>query len=178
MDDASDENLERALKDIPTLVVQMLRLANSGGNCRTRSAAITSVKQAMSVVGHKQLVRWCCLLLYGDGLNNAAGIDPLLSLVERRSTFMECAANEYRARDPEFSQSAWLAGLLSLAHIPNGVGPEEFIGELPISPLIQEAIIARGGELGRLLSLAEEVEAGRFDAAAAIGSDMGLELVA
>lgn len=169
-EEASDAHLEQALRNVPALVVQLLRLANSGSRLRsynTPITSITSIRQALSFVGSRQLMQWCCLLLYGTSpeSDRSSERDPLVQLVERRSGFMERAAKESTPDDRNFHQSAWLTGLLSLVHIPHGVDVATFVNGLPIGPTIREAIIERRGALGHLLSIAEDLEAGSFDTA-------------
>ena len=165
IEDASDVRLEQALKGAPALVIQLLRLANSGSRTQSRNAPIASVGQALSCVGTRQLMRWCCLVLYGNSPDSSPQRDPLVRLVERRAGFMEQAARELKPSDGNFCQAAWLSGLLSLAFVPHGIDLEVFIRDLPVDTEIQRAIIGHDGELGTLLSIAEYLEEGRFDAA-------------
>jgi c-di-GMP-related signal transduction protein len=163
IDEASNAHLEQALKNAPALVVQLLRLANSSDRLHCRNTQITSIRQALSAVGSRQLKHWCCLLLYGNPSGLSSEIDPLVRLVERRARFMEPAAKTLRPADDSFCQAAYLSGMLSLAHIPHGVDVETFVTDLPVGPAIREAIIERRGELGHLLSIAEHLEANRYE---------------
>jgi c-di-GMP-related signal transduction protein len=173
MEDASNLHLEQALKNVPPLVVQVLRLANSGRSSRARQAAITSISQALSFVGSSQLARWCCLLMYGDSLDRSSSRDPIVTLVERRAGFMEQGAAVLRGKDREFCQSAWLTGLLSLVHVPNGADAASLIGQLPLDASIKDAIVERRGDLGTLLSIVESMEAGDFNGALAQSCSFG-----
>jgi EAL and modified HD-GYP domain-containing signal transduction protein len=165
MEDASDTQVEAALKNAPSLVVQLLRLANSGGRPHSGHAPITSIRQALASVGSRQLMRWCCLLLYGNSPNPSLERDPLVQLVERRAGFMERAAKALTPDDGGFRQAAWLSGLLSLAYVPHGVDVETFMTDLPVGTAIRHAILEHDGELGTLLSIAEHLEEGRFETA-------------
>ena len=164
-DEASDADLEQSLKKAPTLIVQLLRLANSSNRPQARGTPITSIRQALSVVGSRQLMRWCCLLLYGSATGLSAENDPLVRLVERRAGFMELAAQELTPEDDRFRQAAYLSGMLSLAHVSQGVDAKAFVTDLPVGAAIQTAIVDHRGELGNLLLIAEHLEAGRYDAA-------------
>jgi c-di-GMP-related signal transduction protein len=55
--------------------------------------------------------------------------------------------------------------MLSLAHVSQGVDVETFVTDLPVGAVIQVAIIDHQRELGNLLSIAEHLEAGRYDTA-------------
>jgi c-di-GMP-related signal transduction protein len=177
-DDASDVDLEQALKNAPTLIVQLLRLANSSTRPQARGTPITSIRQALSVVGSRQLMRWCCLLLYGNATSLSSENDPLVRLVERRAGFMELAAQELTPEDDRFRQAAYLSGMLSLAHVSQGVDVEVFVTDLPVGAVIQAAIIDHHGELGDLLSIAEHLEAGRYDTALQQSQALGPAFVA
>lgn len=165
MDEANDADLEHAMKNAPTLIVQLLRLANSSDRPHSRGTPITSIRQALSAVGNRQLMRWCCLLLYGNAASPSSENDPLVRLVERRAGFMELAARELTPEDDRFRQAAYLSGMLSLAHVSQGVDVNTFVSDLPVGAVIQGAIIDHQGELGNLLSIAEHLEAGRYDTA-------------
>lgn len=163
--DAGDFEMESALRQAPSLVVQLLRLANSGEMITARAQQIASVRQAMSLVGRRQLMRWCCLLIYADASGRLNQRDPLVRQVERRSEFMERAARDILAGDTRFCEAAYLSGLLSLAHIRLGQDVKSFVDGLSVSVAIQEAIVEYKGDLGELLTLAELLEAGAFEAA-------------
>lgn len=163
--DASAMDIEVALKQAPALVVQLLRLANSGDRITARSTPIASIKQALSVVGTRQLMRWCCLLIYGDASGHFNERDPLVRMAERRGAFMERAAKDLMAGDVRLCEAAYLSGLLSLAHVRLGRDVKSFVADLPVSMAIQDAIVEHKGDLGELLTLAEHLESGGFNAA-------------
>jgi c-di-GMP-related signal transduction protein len=147
------------LKSAPSLVLQILRLANSSGYNRSSIQPITSIGQAVSRVGTQQLVRWCCILLYGSGSASPEKIDPLMQLVQRRAAFME-RVGKALGMDTAFCQAAYLTGLLSLAHIPNGLPLDMLVSSLPLSEDIRQGITNHTGSLGTLLSIAEKLERG------------------
>ncbi|MEM5314704.1 EAL domain-containing protein [Paraburkholderia sp. JHI869] len=159
INDATTGQLESSLKSTPSLVVQILRLANSSGYSRSSIQPITSIGQAVSRVGTQQLVRWCCILLYGNGSAGPEKIDPLLQLVQRRATFME-RVGKALGMDTEFCQAAYLTGMLSLAHIPNGLPLDMLVSSLPLSDDIRQGITYHSGPLGTLLFISEKLERG------------------
>ncbi|SDB92664.1 EAL and HDOD domain-containing protein [Paraburkholderia lycopersici] len=176
--DASEAEIEQALKEAPMLVVQLLRLANSSSLLSLRNRKIASIRQAFSVVGSRQLTRWCCLLLYGSPSGLAAENDPLVQFVTQRAAIMEFIAQE-TGGDSGLCQSAYLAGLLSLAHVSHGGDASTFIAELPVGPAIRAAVTERGGPLGSMLLIAEQLEAGGYRAAlASCRAAFGPELAA
>ena len=159
INEATTDQLESSLKSAPSLVLQILRLANSSGYNRSSIQPITSIGQAVSRVGTQQLVRWCCILLYGSGSASPEKIDPLMQLVQRRAAFME-RVGKALGMDTAFCQAAYLTGLLSLAHIPNGLPLDMLVSSLPLSEDIRQGITNHTGSLGTLLSIAEKLERG------------------
>ncbi|WP_250474988.1 EAL domain-containing protein [Caballeronia sp. GAFFF1] len=159
INEATTAEIERCLKSAPSLVLQILRLANSSRYNRSSTEAITSIAQAVTRVGTQQLVRWCGILLYGEVSAGAGIVDPLMQLVHRRAVFMERAGKSL-GMDTGFCQAAYLTGLLSLAHIPSGLPLNEFVSSLPVSDQIRQGITHREGALGDLLSIAESLERG------------------
>jgi EAL and modified HD-GYP domain-containing signal transduction protein len=178
MDGAGSAHLEHALKSSPALVVQLLRLSNSASCFTSSDGFIVSIRQALAVVGTRQLLLWCSLLLYGNSSGSLQLVDPLVQLVERRAGFMERAAMQLNPGDESFCQAAWLTGLLSLAHVPHGMSVDAFISELPVSASIRHAIIAYYGELGALLRIAECLERGDFAMASVLAKASHPGLVA
>jgi EAL and modified HD-GYP domain-containing signal transduction protein len=158
--DAQMDDIEGALKAAPSLTVQMLRLANSSTRWRTQLSEIVSIRQALSLVGLKQLARWCCFMLYGA--DSDSRVDPLAQMVLHRADFMERLARRVAPDDERLQQEAYLSALLSLAHIPQGMDAESFISGIAVSPEIREAIVGYEGWLGALLEVAECVERGEF----------------
>ncbi|WP_019939556.1 EAL and HDOD domain-containing protein [Bordetella sp. FB-8] len=153
-------DIEHALKMAPSLTVKFLRLANSSSRWRTRVAEITSVRKALSLVGYKQLARWCCFMLYGANENDVA--DPLAQLIMRRANFVERIVRKISPHDERLQQEAYLSALLSLAHIPQGTDAGSFMRGVAVGGSIRKAVVSRGGWLGTLLAVAECVERGEF----------------
>lgn len=157
--DAKVDEIEKALKTAaPSLTVQILRMANSNSWWRNQISEIRSVRQALMLVGMKQLTRWCCFMLYGASKNNTR--DPLVRLVAHRADFMERIARKTSPDDDHLQQEAYLTALLSLAHIPHGMDEKSFMSGVAVGPSIHNAIISRDGWLGSLLILAECLEKG------------------
>lgn len=171
--EASDAEVERALRHAPELVVHLLHLADSSDRSRARDTHISSVRQALLAVGSRHLMRWCCILLYGikDGL--APEVDPLIRMVDQRAGFMELAAKELMPDSVDLQQSAYLAGMLSLVHVPHGIDANSFLARLPVSTSIRDAIVEHAGSLGFLLNIAESLEKGNYNAALEQGREFG-----
>ncbi|WP_061136202.1 EAL and HDOD domain-containing protein [Caballeronia fortuita] len=150
--------LEAELKRNPDIVVQLMRLANSGS--QTRGRRVSSLREAIAATGTRQLMRWTQLLLYADGSGLPWRSDPLLQLVGTRARFMELAAETLRPADEAFSDAAFMTGIFSLVHVVLGMQPEEILDKLHLAAEIRTAILAGEGALGALLGIARAAEQG------------------
>ena len=160
LQEADINDIEHALKMVPSLTVKFLRLANSSSLWRTHVSEITSVRKALSLVGFKQLARWCCFMLYGASKNDEA--DPLAQLIMRRANFMERIAHKISPHDERLQQEAYLSALLSLAYVPQGIDAQSFMSGVAVGSAIRDAVVSHGGWLGTLLTVTECVERGEF----------------
>jgi c-di-GMP-related signal transduction protein len=150
--------LEVELKRIPNLVIQLLRLLNSSAFRLART--ISSLREAIMLVGMRQITHWARLLLFADGQIDALRTNPLVQLCGTRARFMELAAGRTRPGDGRFADTASITGVFSLVHILFGVAIEDIVATLPIHADIRRALLERQGELGLLLNAAEAAESG------------------
>lgn len=157
--DADLGELEKIFKDNPALSIGLLKLVNSVGVNGGRQS-INSLRQAIVVLGQKQLLRWVQLLLYAspDG-----GIgSTLLQQVANRSRLMELIAKEVDAYTTNFSDQAFMVGMLSMADTVMNMPLPEVLKEIGLSDEVNNAILAHQGQLGDLLELSEVIEQGDF----------------
>ena len=152
--------LEAELKLSPNLVVQLLRLLNSSAFGLARR--ISSLREAIMIVGTRQITRWAQLLLFADGHLHALRSDPLAQLSGTRARFMELAAGRMRPRDERFADTAFITGVFSLVHVLSGRAIGDIMPRLPIHSDIQQALLERRGELGLLLNATEAAESGEL----------------
>ncbi|PRX91714.1 EAL and HDOD domain-containing protein [Paraburkholderia sp. BL25I1N1] len=174
--DAGIVELEAELKLNPSVVVQLLRLVNSGAFGLGRN--IASLREAIIATGTRQIARWAQLLLYADSGELPWRADPLVQLAGTRSRFMELAAAWLRPADDEFADAAFMTGIFSLIHVVLGSTPGAVLEKLSLAPQIREAIVSRRGELGTLLRLAEAAGEGVDAASIALGPDAPAGFVA
>ena len=152
------DELEAELKRHPTLIIQLLRLLRSSAFGLAQT--ISSMRQAIMVVGTRQITRWAQLLLFTDAHPDALRYDPLSHLCGTRARFMELAAGRLRPADERFADTAFMTGVLSLVHVLFGGAIKEIVSKLPIHGDILRALLERHGELGLLLNTAEAAESG------------------
>jgi EAL and modified HD-GYP domain-containing signal transduction protein len=154
--------LEAELKLIPNLVIQLLRLLSSCVFGLARM--ISSIREAIMLVGLRQITRWTQLLLFADGHLDALRSDPLVQLCGTRARFMELAASRMRPGDDRFADTAFMTGVFSLVHVLFGGAIEDIVPTLPIHADIRRALLERQGGLGLLLNAIEAAESGEVTA--------------
>ena len=154
LEDAETSAIENAFKLEPGLTVNMLRLTNSV-SCGL-ATKITSLRHAITILGRRQLQRWLQLLIYsGDATR---GVDPLLQLAATRGRLMELLADHAHARNREFSDQAFMVGIISLIPALLGTDLADLLEQLPVAQRVKQALIGYGGALGPLLQLVEATE--------------------
>lgn len=156
--DAALDDLESELKSSPGLVMQLMRLVNATAFGLARP--IGSLREAIMVLGTRQISRWAQLLLYADGRNLPFASDPLVLLAGTRARFMELAAGLLWPGDEPRLDAAFMTGVFSLVDVVFDAPMDELLDKLRLAAPIEAAIRTREGELGRLLDAAEAAEAG------------------
>jgi c-di-GMP-related signal transduction protein len=158
--------LEAELKLNPNLMMQLLRLLNSGAFRLART--ISSLREAIMVVGTRQITRWTQLLLFANESLPTLRGDPLAQLCGTRARFMELVAGRLRPGDERFADTAFITGVFSLVHILFGGAIQDIVPKLRIHASIRRALLERRGELGLLLNATEATESGEFNAISAV----------
>jgi EAL and modified HD-GYP domain-containing signal transduction protein len=154
LEDADNTDLVDEIKRNPTLSYNLLRLVNSAasGNLRT----ISSVQQAIVLMGRRQLQRWLNLMLFAG--NNASDQNPLLQVAATRARLMELMVEARPQSTQDERDQAFVTGVLSLVHVLLNSTPEAALEAIPLSPEVRAALMSREGRLGNLLALAESLE--------------------
>jgi EAL and modified HD-GYP domain-containing signal transduction protein len=134
----------------------MLRLTNSV-SCGL-STRITSLRHAITILGRRQLQRWLQLLIYTNPKGESHGANPLLQLAATRGRLMELLAERVQPRNHEFSDQAFMVGIMSLMPALLGMSMQDILDQLPVAQRVKQALIEYGGQHGQLLLLAETTE--------------------
>jgi len=152
--DAHTRELEQELKQDPALSYHLLRYANSPALGVRHE--ITSIAQAITLLGRNYLYRWLSFLL----LNVA---DPgyrewvLTEQALARAALMERLGRI--KKDSAISpDSFFLTGLFSLLDQLMGYSLDELIAKIQIPDEIRLALVRREGALAQYLALAEACE--------------------
>ena len=160
--DTNLTQLEPVFKDNPSLSINLLRLVNSVAIIGSRSP-VSSLRQAIVVLGQKQLLRWVQLLLYASP-DGTAGSSLLLQ-VANRARLMELLANKMDTHVHNLSDQAFMVGMLSMSDVVMHTPLTEVLNSIGLSDEMRLAILQQEGVLGALLSLSEMIEASDFAAA-------------
>jgi len=166
------EQIEREVKQSPSLSLNLLRLVN--GLRFARSQRIASVRQALMMIGRRELERWLHLLLFAGGDEGGAD-DPLFTLAAGRAKAMELLCGQLSGLEPGAGERAFLTGMLSLVDALLDAPLEEVLLDIQVEREIRDALLERRGTLGRLLAVQEHVERGTFDRAQALLDALGLD---
>ncbi len=160
--DADLSELEALFKNNPSLTLGLLRLVNSVGIGGGRQK-VESIRHAIAVLGQKQLMRWVQLLLYASP--DSQGDNALMIQVASRARLMELIAKKIDSYQANFSDQAFMVGMLSLADAVMQTPLEDVLNEIGLSDELRNAILNQEGTLGQLLNLAGLIELGDFDSA-------------
>lgn len=155
--DADANEIEQAFKGEASLTLKLLRLTNSVGmGLRVR---IASVRQAVNVIGRRQILRWLQLLLFSQqGSAGDLARNPLMQLAAFKGNFMERLARQLAPRQAGFSDLAFLAGMMSLMPAALGMPMAEILDQIAVVPQLRQALLEREGELGALLDLTDSYD--------------------
>ena len=168
--DSDIASIEPYFKNSPDLTLGLLRLVNSvgvGGHMQ-----IASVRQALVVLGQKQLLQWMLLLVYthaGSKLNT-----DLQQRVVNRAKLLELLSQHEAIAKPGLSDQAFMVGMLSLADHVADLSLDEILKQIPLAEPLQKALLYREGLFGRLLSLTEAIESVDFAEMENIRQSLGM----
>jgi EAL and modified HD-GYP domain-containing signal transduction protein len=167
--DADTPQIEQIFKQHPNLTYNLMRLVNSVA-CGVRRN-ITSVSQAIMLLGRSQLQRWLQLLLF-TLQSGSSYPSPLLLLAATRGKMMELLARKQK-RDTDQCDKAFMTGILSLIDSLIDKPLADIVNELNLGQDLTAALLHREGELGVLLQLVECVEHSNLPQAHALLAQSG-----
>ena len=156
-EDADLAAAEAAFKGEPALLANLLRLTNSVGIGGALSSRITSVRNAIAVLGQRQLLRWLQLLLFSR-TGTPFSRNPLMQLAALRGRLMELLAERLHPARRDVLDLAFITGLMSLMPAALGISMTEILAHITVAPDARRALSRREGELGQLLELVERYD--------------------
>lgn len=155
---AEFREIEKVIQTDSVLVLKMLRLVNSALFHLPRR--ITSIRQALTVLGMERVRSWVQLLAL-SGLEKKPGALYLDTMVRARlgQRLAEISQNQQISSDQQFT-----IGLLSTLDALLGVSLEEILNDDSFSDDIRTAILQHDGDSGFLLDTVIAFEHGQFGA--------------
>lgn len=160
LDDADTKEIEKLFKRAPDLSYNLLRLVNSVASGMHQK--ISSLNQAIVVLGQQQLLRWLQLLLFTER-NSESVSNPLLLLAAQRGKLLELMAGRINQRDAGLRDRAFMTGILSLLDALLNQSLEEIVKQINLTSDVREALLERQGQLGCMLQLSEELERNDYE---------------
>jgi c-di-GMP-related signal transduction protein len=155
--DSESSELEQAFKREPALAINLLRLTNSVGVGLVNKVA--SIRQAIAVLGRRQLQRWLQLLLFSYGRNHAPiRNNPLMQLAALRACLLEVLARQCFPEKRALPEAAFLCGLMSLVPAALGIPMTDVLAAIALAPEARRALSQHDGDLGTLLELVERYD--------------------
>jgi len=162
---AEIDEIERALRQAPSLTYKLLVLLNSV--TFGLREPIATVRHAITMLGRQQMRRWVQLALLAP--DDQTLDNPLLDAAAVRATFMEYLAGRLPrdSRSGATPEQAFMVGILSFLEALYDTPMEELVRSVNLSEDIGAALTRKEGLLGELLVFAERLE--RFELDGALG---------
>jgi EAL and modified HD-GYP domain-containing signal transduction protein len=154
--DAENSEIERAVKQDAALGLNLLRMANSPalGN----GSRISTLGQAMMLLGRQQLQRWLQILMYSEPGRKPGTVSPLLTMATTRGKLLELVAQKIRPGNRQSADIAFTVGIMSLVDALFGIPMREILMQMPVSQPVSDALLSRNGLYGDMLRFAEQLE--------------------
>jgi len=152
------EIIERVFKESPKLAYGLLQLMNSAFFRAGRK--VSSIGQAITLLGYENLQKWVVLLLFTVE-NRDAQSHPLVEKALMRARLMESLAKKSGERS--LVDSAFITGMLSFMNVFFNMKAEDVTQKLNLVQEIQDALTKKSGVLGVLLALAEKADRQEYD---------------
>ena len=163
---ATIEELERVIDRDVGLSVKLLRYINSA-HVGMRGS-ITSIRQAVMMLGSRGVSRWALLV----ALTGGPSTPRELSVVGlTRARMCELLGSH---REDVGSDQLFTVGLLSVADALLEVSLETIVEELPLADEVGAALLRRAGPAGAILDAVVSYERGEFDAASLASHTRGI----
>jgi EAL and modified HD-GYP domain-containing signal transduction protein len=155
----------------PGVVIKVVAMANSPMLVLERT--VTSIDQAIMVLGREQLYRWLAIGMFRAGASSPRD-EVLLELALARGRFLECLGQGRHSRME--SDELFLLGLLSLLDCLLGLSMATVLERIHLSPTLKDVLLNSSGPLGRYLLLAIAVEKGHVENVARLADQLGYPL--
>lgn len=151
--------IEKIFRQNPKLNIKLLQFMNSAAFYTAQK--ITSIGQAIALLGYRNLQKWVTMLLFaGEGYDMKS--TPLFERAVQRGRIMELLAAKYTHNRSE-TDTAFITGVFSLIDTLLQSPLEGILKEMNLSEEINNALLHRDGKLGALVTVIEDLEQEKYD---------------
>lgn len=154
--DADTVVLEHSIKHDAALGLTLLRLVNTPAVGVIQR--IDSLKQAVNVLGRRQLYRWLQIMLYAEPDKTRRTISPLLLMASSRGKLLELMTQKLNPGKSNLADIAFTVGIMSLMDTLFSLPMEEILRQMPVAVEVRSALLSREGMFGDMLMLVECME--------------------
>jgi EAL and modified HD-GYP domain-containing signal transduction protein len=158
--------IEDIINKDPALSYKLLKIVNSAAFGLRKE--ITSIRQALVIVGANEIKKWVSLITVGHLGNDKP--DELLKRSLFRASFCELMSNLVGLS--EQSSELFFMGMFSLIDAFVDKPLDEVLNQLPISEDITEALLKNSGPFAQIYSLLIQYEACSWDDLIQISRDL------
>jgi c-di-GMP-related signal transduction protein len=164
------ESIENLIRRDVSLSFKLLKLINSANYCFV--SEIKSIKQALALLGEKEMKKWLYLIAFKTIGKNKPEIIIINSLA--RAKFAEIIAHKIGTKVNPFN--AYLTGMLSMIDLLLDSPLEQILEEILIPTEVKDALngINING-YGKLLNLIKGYEKGQWGEVSKISKEINLE---
>lgn len=123
--------------------------------------SVSSIEQALLLIGRERLSNWLELMFYAGRENDAAVLNVHAKLITSQALQRACLMEELASNIKKatyYTDMAYITGILSIAEIMFHDSFSELMKQIKVDPKIVQALVYKTGELGRLLEMAIAIE--------------------
>lgn len=154
--DADNAAIEHCIKQDASLGLTLLQLVNSAASGSTKR--ITSLGQAVVILGRRGLQRWLQILLYAGGGRASDKLSPLMLMAATRGRLLELMVEKLRPGDRAAADIAFTVGIMSLLDTVFAIPMTDILKKIAVHEEVAEALLHHEGFYGDLLMIAESAE--------------------
>ena len=156
IDDADTTEIEKAIKHDASLGLNLLRIMNTPAFMTTQK--IESLRQALAILGRRQLQRWLQILLYTSAGKADGFKSPLLMLATMRGKLLELMAQKMMPSNQLAADVAFTVGIMSLMDTLFSAPMNQILQQISVVEDVKQALLERNGIFGEMLLLVEHIE--------------------
>jgi EAL and modified HD-GYP domain-containing signal transduction protein len=162
-------DLEDLIKHDASLCYRLLRAVNSVVYAQSRE--VTSIRQALLLMGLNTIRRWASLWVIADlGAESHA---ELVTMASIRGRFCELVAG--RRYGPDAGGEGFLLGMVSCLDVILQREMSAILNELPVSTDVAAALLGRDNPSRRLLDCVVAYSRGDWDVALPLADELGIQ---